>query len=61
MISNIRRFTREGEDSRESGQVLVEYALILMLVTILAVTALELIGTSVQEALSEAAAGFGGA
>jgi Flp pilus assembly pilin Flp len=59
--SIVRRFTREGEDKRESGQALVEYTLILMLVALITFAALETIGTSVVSALGDAAAGFGGA
>lgn len=61
MISNIKRFTREGEDTRESGQALVEYTLILMLIAFVAFATLEVLGTSVVGALGDAAAGFGGA
>jgi Flp pilus assembly pilin Flp len=60
VISNIRRVVRRSEE-RESGQALVEYALILMLIAFIAFGALEAIGTSVAGALSDAAAGFGGA
>lgn len=61
MISNIRRFVGWSEDERESGQALVEYALILILIAFITFGALEAIGTSVTGALSDAAAGFGGA
>jgi Flp pilus assembly pilin Flp len=61
VVSNIRRFIQQGEDRHESGQALVEYALILMLIAFVAFAALQLIGTSVVSALSDAAAGFGGA
>ena len=61
MVSNIRRFIQQGEDPREGGQALVEYALILMLIAFVAFAGLQLIGTSVVSAISDAAAGFGGA
>jgi pilus assembly protein Flp/PilA len=41
------RFTARAQLSREEGQGLVEYALILALVSIAVVTALELVGTDV--------------
>jgi Flp pilus assembly pilin Flp len=61
VISNIRRLTRRDEGANESGQALVEYALILMLIAFVAFAGLEAIGTHVAEALLDAAAGFGGA
>ena len=61
MISNIRRFVGRSAEERDSGQALVEYALILMLIAFIAFGSLEAIGTSVTGALSDAAAGFGGA
>ena len=56
----IQRITRKGEDDRESGQALVEYALILMLIALVAVGALEVLGEGVAAALDDAASGFGG-
>jgi Flp pilus assembly pilin Flp len=61
VISNISRFVRRSQEERESGQALVEYALILMLIAFITFGALEAIGTSVADVLSDAAAGFGGA
>ena len=61
MISNISRLTRQGEDTRESGQALVEYTLILLLICFVAFATLEVLGTSVLGALGDAASGFGGA
>jgi Flp pilus assembly pilin Flp len=61
VISNISRFTRQGEEARESGQALVEYTLLLMLICFVCFVALEALGTSVVGALGDAAAGFGGA
>jgi Flp pilus assembly pilin Flp len=60
VFSRFRSLTQYGEDARESGQALVEYALILMLVTLLAVAALTTIGSSVTGFLSDAAAGVSG-
>ena len=61
MFSIIRRVTRQRDDARESGQALVEYALILMFVALVAVAALESIGLGVAEPLMDAADGLGGA
>lgn len=61
IVNRFTRFTREGEDSRESGQALVEYALILMLIAFVTFASLQVIGTNVIGALADAASGFGGA
>jgi Flp pilus assembly pilin Flp len=45
----------------DGGQTLVEYTLILMFVVLLAVTALQVIGTNITQFISDAAAGVGGA
>jgi Flp pilus assembly pilin Flp len=58
-VHSIRRSTKE--DTRESGQALVEYALILMFIALVAVTALESIGIAVAAPLMDAADGLGGA
>jgi Flp pilus assembly pilin Flp len=55
MNSRLRRF-----ESEETGQTLVEYALILMLVALLTLTALTSIGTTVATFLGDAAAALGG-
>jgi len=60
VCSNIKRLIRRGEDACESGQALVEYALILMLIALLTLAALETIGGTVSQFLSDAAEGFGG-
>jgi Flp pilus assembly pilin Flp len=52
--------TRRGDAACESGQALVEYALILMLVVLVTLAALETIGGTVSEFLADAAEGFGG-
>ncbi len=44
----------------DSGQTLAEYALILMLVTLLTIGALATIGTSISQFLFDAAGGIGG-
>jgi Flp pilus assembly pilin Flp len=46
--------------SEDSGQTLVEYALILMLVAFLTVSALTTIGTTVATFLGDAATALGG-
>jgi Flp pilus assembly pilin Flp len=61
VFSNITRLIQDDSDAGESGQTLVEYAFILMLVALLTVTALQTIGGSVQVFISDAAAGVGGA
>jgi Flp pilus assembly pilin Flp len=59
VFSKIRRFKRRAEG--DGGQTLVEYTLILMFVVLLAVTALQVIGTNITQFISDAAAGVGGA
>jgi Flp pilus assembly pilin Flp len=56
-----RLSTRLDEDARESGQALVEYALILMFIALVAVAALESIGVGVAAPLMDAADGLSGA
>jgi pilus assembly protein Flp/PilA len=46
---------------REEGQALVEYALILALVAVVAIGALELLGTNVSSRLDEIANAIGSA
>jgi Flp pilus assembly pilin Flp len=60
VFSKISCTTRRGEQSSESGQALVEYALILMLVVLVTLAALETIGGTVSQFLADAAEGFGG-
>jgi Flp pilus assembly pilin Flp len=55
MNSKLRRF-----ESEESGQTLVEYALILMLVALLVVSSLTSIGATVSTFLADAATALGG-
>jgi pilus assembly protein Flp/PilA len=47
---------RESLRDREEGQALVEYALILALISVVAIAALEAIGTGVTAKLGEVAA-----
>jgi Flp pilus assembly pilin Flp len=61
VFSIISRLIRRVGVACESGQALVEYALILMLIALLTVAALQTIGGSVSTFLSDAAAGLGGA
>jgi Flp pilus assembly pilin Flp len=49
---------RNGHRSREEGQALVEYALILLLVALVTVGALSAIGVSVSAAINAMAAGL---
>ena len=58
-MHSIRRSIKE--DAHESGQALVEYALILMFIALVAVTALESIGVGVAAPLMDVADGLGGA
>lgn len=60
MFWKISCLTRRSEESSESGQALVEYALILMLVALLTLAALETIGGTVSQFLSDAAEAFDG-
>jgi Flp pilus assembly pilin Flp len=59
VFSKIARRTRQSL-AQERGQALVEYALIVMLVALIAVAALETIGTSISQFIFDAAAGVGG-
>lgn len=60
VFSIIRRLTRQGDDACERGQALVEYALILTVVALITAAALESIGGSVSQFISQAAAGVSG-
>jgi Flp pilus assembly pilin Flp len=61
VFSKIKRLTRRAGGAGDDGQTLVEYTLILMFVVLLAVTALQVIGTNITQFISDAAAGVGGA
>jgi Flp pilus assembly pilin Flp len=52
---------QQGGAADEHGQALIEYALVLMFVALVAVTSLQAIGVNILEPLSDAAAGVGGA
>ena len=52
LISNMR--------NREDGQALVEYALIIGSIALIAVGSLQLLGANVATLLNEVASGFGG-
>jgi Flp pilus assembly pilin Flp len=60
VFSNGRWFLEGPSDSGEDGQALVEYALLLMLIAMVAVTTLEQIGLSVIGPLTEVLVGLGG-
>jgi pilus assembly protein Flp/PilA len=49
-----------GKFSREEGQGLVEYALILVLIAIVVIAALELTGTSITDIFNDIAEALGG-
>ena len=55
MVEIYKRIRRQ-----EDGQALVEYALILVLVVLLTITALTSIGTTVSAFFTNAATGLGG-
>ena len=57
---SVSRFAGNRVAGDETGQSLVEYTLILLLVVLVTITALQLIGTTVSGLISQAAAGFGG-
>lgn len=51
---------RRAVESSEDGQALVEYALIIGSIALLAVGSLQLLGANVATLLNEVASGFGG-
>jgi Flp pilus assembly pilin Flp len=61
VFSKIKRLKRRAGSAGDDGQTLVEYTLILMFVVLLAVTALQVIGTNITQFIADAAAGVGGA
>ena len=58
IVNRFTRVTREGEDSRESGQALVEYALILVLIAIVVIGILSLLGRQVSTVFSQVNSGL---
>jgi pilus assembly protein Flp/PilA len=58
MLEMIMAYAR-SLTKREEGQALVEYALILALVSVVAIAALTLIGTNVDAILDEVGAALG--
>jgi Flp pilus assembly pilin Flp len=60
VFSNGSWFLEGSSDSGEDGQALVEYALLLMLIAMVAVTTLEQIGLSVIGPLTDVLVGLGG-
>ena len=54
------RVSWHGCHTDESGQTLVEYTLILMLVALVTIGAVETLGLAVVDFLADAAAAFGG-
>jgi Flp pilus assembly pilin Flp len=57
-LTNLKRIWRNVAQSSEDGQALVEYALILGSIALLAVGSLQLLGTDVNALLSQVASGF---
>ena len=51
---------RRAVESSEDGQALVEYALIIGSIALIAVGSLQLLGANVATLLNEVASGFGG-
>lgn len=57
-MTNLKRIWSDVAQSSEDGQALVEYALILGSIALLAVGSLQLLGTDVNALLSQVASGF---
>ena len=57
-MTNLTRIGSDVAQSSEDGQALVEYALILGSIALLAVGSLQLLGTDVNALLSQVASGF---
>ena len=54
MVTHVVQLLRRFAESRESGQGLVEYALIIVLVAVVSITILTTLGTSVSSVFSQA-------
>ena len=57
-MTNLKRIWCDVAQPSEDGQALVEYALILGSIALLAVGSLQLLGTDVNALLSQVASGF---
>ena len=57
-MTNLKSIWSDVAQSSEDGQALVEYALILGSIALLAVGSLQLLGTDVNALLSQVASGF---
>jgi Flp pilus assembly pilin Flp len=58
-LIQLKTMQREVAESSEDGQALVEYALIVGSIALLAVGSLQLLGGDVSALLNEVASGFG--
>jgi len=57
-LTNLKSIWSDVAQSSEDGQALVEYALIIGSIALLAVGSLQLLGTDVNALLNQVAAGF---
>ena len=57
-MTNLKSIWSDVAQSSEDGQALVEYALIIGSIALLAVGSLQLLGTDVNALLNQVAAGF---
>jgi Flp pilus assembly pilin Flp len=61
VFSKVRKFARRSQQASESGQALVEYALIVAVIGLLCIAALTSIGTGVSQILTGLATAIAGA
>jgi len=54
MLTQLTQWMRSIVDYRESGQGLVEYALIIVLISVVSIAILSVLGTSVSSVFSQA-------